>query len=146
MPADPFSDAVTGWPGDRFGLPQSGPGSVAGWGRRLIQLAVDWIASQLIVAAVVGQAVWTGFGFVQWAPLLVLWVQTTLLTGLLGTTIGHRVTGLVVVRVDGAPRPLGLGRAAVRALLLCLAIPPLVWDRDRRGLHDLAGGAVVVRR
>jgi len=25
-----------------------------------------------------------------------------------------------------------------------LAIPPLMWDRDRRGLHDLAGDAVVV--
>ncbi len=142
MPADPSSDAVTGWPGERFGAPASGAGSVAGWGLRLIQLAVDWVASQLIVAAVLDEPVW-------WEPLLVLtvlWVQTTLLTGLLGTTLGHRITGLAVVRVDGTPRPLGLGRAALRALLLCLAIPPLIWDQDRRGLHDLAGGAVVVRR
>jgi uncharacterized RDD family membrane protein YckC len=146
VPAERSSDAVTGWPGDRLGLPESGAGSVAGWGRRLIQLTVDWIASQLIVASVAGEAVWTGFGFVQWAPLLMLWLQTTLLTGLIGTTLGHRLTGLAVVRIDGAPRPLGLARAALRALLLCLAIPPLVWDRDRRGLHDLAGGAVVVRR
>jgi uncharacterized RDD family membrane protein YckC len=146
VPANPSSDAVTGWPGERFRLPPSGAGSVAGWGRRLIQLAVDWLTSQLIVAAVVGEAVWTGYGFVQWAPLLVLWLQTTLLTGLLGTTIGHRVTGLAVVRVDGVARPLGLPRAGLRAALLCLAIPPLIADRDRRGLHDLAGGAVVVRR
>jgi uncharacterized RDD family membrane protein YckC len=144
VPPDRSSADEDERPGERFGLPEGGPGSVGGWGRRLIGLAIDWIASQLIVAAFVGEAVWTGYGFVQWAPLLVLWVQTTLLTGLLGTTIGHRVAGLQVLRTDGVPAPIGLARAALRALLLCLAIPPLIWDGDRRGLHDIAGGAVVV--
>lgn len=146
MPPDQVADEADYVPGARLGLPASGPGSPGGWGRRLIGLAVDWLVSQLVVAAFVGEAVWTGYGFVQWAPLLTLWLQTTLLTGLLGTTIGHRVAGLRVTRASspGAVRPLGLPRAALRALLLCLAIPPLVWDRDRRGLHDLAGDAVVV--
>lgn len=150
MPPAPLADADGYRPGARLGLPTSGPGSAGRWGRRLIQLVVDWVASQLVVAAFVGESVWTGYGFVQWAPLLVLWLQTTLLTGLLGTTIGHRMAGLRVVRARFAGRatapgpPLGLARAALRALLLCLAIPPLVWDRDRRGLHDLAGDAVVV--
>lgn len=143
MPAEQRTDATEYRPGARLGLPATGPGSVGGWGRRVVGLAVDWIVSQLVVAAFVGQSVWTGYGFVQWAPLLVLWLQTTLLTGLLGTTIGHRAAGVRVLRAHAA-LPLGVPRAALRALLLCLAIPPLVWDRDRRGLHDLAGDAVVV--
>lgn len=141
MPPDDLADYRAG---ARIGLPAQGPGAVAGWGRRLGGLTVDWAVSLLIVAAFVGRDVWTGYGFVQWAPLLVLWLQTTVLTGLLGTTIGHRVLGLRVVRVQARDRALGVGRAALRALLLCLAIPPLVADRDRRGLHDLAGDAVVV--
>ena len=40
---------------------------------------------------------------------------------------------------------IGLLRAALRTLLLCLLIPALIWDRDGRGLHDKAAGTVVVR-
>jgi len=76
--------------------------------------------------------------------LLALFVQMTVLTGLLGASIGQRVLGMAVVRLDR--HPVGLPRAAVRSLLICLAIPPLVFDRDSRGLHDLAAGTVVVRR
>ena len=35
-------------------------------------------------------------------------------------------------------------RALVRTVLLCLAVPPLIWDRDRRGLHDRAADTAVV--
>ena len=31
------------------------------------------------------------------------------------------------------------------AVLLCLAIPALIWDRDQRGLHDKAAQTVLVR-
>ena len=42
------------------------------------------------------------------------------------------------------------GRATVlqvlsRTVLLCLAIPALIWDRDQRGLHDKAAQTVLVR-
>jgi uncharacterized RDD family membrane protein YckC len=32
-----------------------------------------------------------------------------------------------------------------RTLLLALVIPAVVYDRDRRGLHDKVGATVVVR-
>ena len=36
-------------------------------------------------------------------------------------------------------------RPLVRTVLLCLAIPALIWDRDQRGLHDRGAGTVLVR-
>jgi hypothetical protein len=37
-------------------------------------------------------------------------------------------------------------QALLRTLLICLVIPPLVFNRDQRGLHDLAVGTVTIRR
>ncbi|MGI8612771.1 MAG: RDD family protein [Nocardioidaceae bacterium] len=129
--------------GRRLGLPASGSGSVAGWLRRLAALAVDWAAALLSLTAFVGSGAWSGRGAAALAPLLLLFVELTLLTGLLGFSVGQRVVGVRVVRLDGGP--LGIPRAMVRSGLICLAIPPLIFDRDRRGLHDLAVGTVVVR-
>jgi hypothetical protein len=33
----------------------------------------------------------------------------------------------------------------VRTVLLCLAIPAFIWDRDQRGLHDRVAGTMLVR-
>ncbi len=41
-------------------------------------------------------------------------------------------------------RTVGLWRALVRTALIALVVPPLVFDRDGRGLHDMAAGTVVV--
>ncbi len=40
---------------------------------------------------------------------------------------------------------LGLGRVALRTVLICLVIPAVVIDSYGRGLHDRAVGSVVVR-
>jgi len=34
----------------------------------------------------------------------------------------------------------------LRTVLLAALVPAVVWDRDRRGLHDRAAGTVVVVR
>ena len=39
------------YPGQYYGLPESGPGSVAGWSRRFVALLIDWLACSLIVIA-----------------------------------------------------------------------------------------------
>ncbi len=124
-----------GHPGDRLGLPAAGAGSVAGLGRRLLALIADWVVCLLVATAIDLDRVY--------GPSLVLLVEQTLLVGLLGFSIGHRLLGLVVARLDGAP--VGLWRALVRAFLLCLAVPAVIMDRDSRGLHDQAAGTVVVR-
>jgi uncharacterized RDD family membrane protein YckC len=134
------------YPGRRFGLPEFGAGSVAGWSRRFGALLIDWIACSLIALLFLYHSAGTHTTnvFVEprlWTPV-VFAVEDFLLTALTGFTIGKRLLGLRVVRLDG--RPVGL-RALPRTVLLMLVVPALMMDRDLRGLHDKAAGTVVVR-
>lgn len=132
------------YPGERLGLPERGSGSVAGWGRRALALAIDWLASMLVVGAFIGVEVWTGRGLAQWGPMLVFLLEATVLTALMGGSFGQLVCRLVVARLDG--RPVNLLQALLRTSLICLVIPPLVFNRDQRGLHDLAVKTVTLVR
>ncbi|MDX6228340.1 MAG: hypothetical protein QOI76_1730 [Frankiales bacterium] len=123
-------------PGVRLGLPASGPGSVATYGRRLLGVVIDIAASYAIAALLAGTATPGG-----WSTLVFL-VETVVLLSLTGQTLG-----MAAVRV----RVLSLSRgrihawwALIRQLLLLAMIPALVTDADRRGLHDKASGVVVV--
>jgi uncharacterized RDD family membrane protein YckC len=129
--------------GQRLGLPEEGTGSVASWGRRLLALAIDWLASTLVAAVIFGSRVW-GHGLEQWAPMLVFVVEATVLTPLMSGSFGQLLTRVVVVRLDR--RPVNLLQALLRTLLICLVVPPLVFNRDQRGLHDVAVGTVTLRR
>jgi uncharacterized RDD family membrane protein YckC len=122
------------YPGERFGLPEDGPRSVAGMGRRLLALFIDWLLCMIISLAAFRTQYWT---------LAIFAGETWLLTAFSGFTAGKRLLGLRVARLDG--RPVGLGWALVRTLLLLAVIPPLVTDRDLRGLHDRAANTVVIR-
>ncbi|MGA8209347.1 MAG: RDD family protein [Nocardioidaceae bacterium] len=138
------SSPAAGYSGERLGLPAAGPGSVAGWGRRVAALFIDWIGSLLVAGAVLGPAVLTSGTWQSWVPLLVFFVEVSVLTALLGGSFGQLALRLAVVRVDR--RPLGLARVLLRTALICLVVPPLLSDRDQRGLHDLAAGTVALRR
>jgi uncharacterized RDD family membrane protein YckC len=131
------------YPGQRLGLPPQGRGAVAGWGRRIAALCVDWLAASL-VAIMLRPLVDGGRLWEQVGPLLVFWVEATVFTALVAGSFGQLALRVAVVRLDG--RPLSLAAAALRTLLVCLAVPPLVFNRDNRGLHDLAVGSVAVRR
>ena len=135
------------YPGRDFGLPEFGSGSVAGWSRRLGALVIDWVVCSLIAIAFFyhPQAGHAANVLAQprlWTPA-VFGAEDFLLTGLTGTTIGKRLCGLRVIRLDG--RPVGLPRAFVRTLLLMLVVPAMIMDRDLRGLQDKAAGTAVVR-
>lgn len=84
------------------------------------------------------------FGGDSWATLAVFAVEQILLVGTLGYSIGHRAVGIAVVRPGGGtPGPLA---ALVRAVLLCLVIPAVIFDPDQRGLHDKAMNTLLIRR
>ena len=125
---------ISSYPGEKYGLPESGPRSVPGWGRRIGALFVDWILCAFIATALLHSRYWA---------LALFGAETYVLTSLTGTTIGKRVFGLRVARLDG--RPVGVGWGLVRTLLLLAVVPPLIYDRDRRGLHDKAANTIVVR-
>ncbi|MER7518055.1 RDD family protein [Streptomyces sp. NPDC126499] len=129
-----------GYRGQQLGLPEDGPGSIARPGRRLGALAVDWALCMLIAYGLITDGYRQATG--NWA-LLILLVLSVLTIGTIGSTPGKRLFGLRVVSVNGGR--LGLVRVAVRSLLVCLALPALIWDRDGRGLHDRFSGAVQVR-
>ncbi len=138
-----------GYRGERLGLPAEGPGSVAGFGRRLGALMIDWVASLLLVRLAFSNLVptsanasGTNSGY-SLMVLVVFGLEVAVFTWLASSSFGQRIVGLSVVRVDGSR--LGLGRACVRAALLCLVVPAVVWDRDSRGLHDKAVGSVCVK-
>jgi len=129
-----------GTPGERLGLPATGAGSVAGWGRRFAAVFVDWVAALLIAGVLSGH----GYGTPAYRAdtLLVFGVEVFVLTALSGASFGQRLLRLRVVQVNGLR--LRTVPTLVRTFLLCLAVPALIWDRDRRGLHDRAARSVVV--
>jgi uncharacterized RDD family membrane protein YckC len=129
--------------GQRLGLPATGRGSAAGWGRRVLALVIDWFAS-LLAAAFISSAAGLGDAWSDWLPLLVFWAESSIGVALAAGSFGQVALRLAVRRIDG--RPLDPAGAALRALLVCLVVPPVIYNRDRRGLHDLAVASVVVHR
>lgn len=126
-----------GFKGQRFGLPEHGAGSVAGMGRRFLALLIDWLACVLIANLVTsGQPP-------AFLPLVIFFVEVALLTALSGSSFGQRIVGIRIVSLTGDR--LDPARTVLRTLLLCLVVPPLIFDRDQRGLHDRAAGSVAIR-
>ncbi|MDE8589043.1 RDD family protein [Arthrobacter sp. NQ4] len=132
----PDTSGISKYPGERLGLPESGPGSIARAGRRIVAIMIDWGIALLI----------SNFAFNgdSWATLAVFAIEQTLLVGTLGYSIGHRIMGIAVIKPGGGtPGPLA---GLVRAVLLCLVIPAVIFDPDQRGLHDKAMNTLLIRR
>lgn len=128
-----------GYPGERLGLPEHGPGSAAGFGRRTAAVLIDWLICTWAIARGIFGADLAEAG---WIGLAVFGAEYLLLVGTLGMTFGMRLMRIRVATLDlGRPGPAAV---LVRTVLLCLAVPALIWDRDRRGLHDRAAGTIVV--
>ena len=136
-------DQATTYPGQRLGLPEQGPGSVASWLSRLAALLVDWITSMLVASVIFGESMWSAEA-AKWPVMVVFLAEITVFTALARGSFGQIVLRLAVVRLDR--QPVNLLQALLRSALICLVVPPLVFNRDNRGLHDLAVGTVVVRR
>jgi uncharacterized RDD family membrane protein YckC len=132
----PDTSGISKYPGERLGLPETGSGSIARAGRRIIGICIDWGVALLI----------SNFAFAgdPWATLAVFAAEQILLICTLGYSIGHRVAGIHVIRLGGGPA--GPLPAVVRTLLLCLVFPAVIFDPDQRGLHDKAMNTVLVRR
>jgi hypothetical protein len=132
--ANPADVTTPTYPGQRLGLPERGPGSVASMPRRVLALLIDWLLSLVIAYWLTHSEFWT---------IVVFAIEVYILTALMGTTVGKRLAGIRVVRLSGGP--VGFGWALVRTAILLTVVPPLLTDRDLRGLHDRASDTVVVR-
>jgi len=118
------------------GGPGQRPWTPAPLSRRFGALLVDWIAC-LLVSGLFARPLTQG-----WAPVSVLIAEYGFFVGLFGMTPGMWLMHLRCLGIrDGAP--VGIPRALLRGVLLALAVPALIMDADRRGIHDRLAGTVV---
>jgi uncharacterized RDD family membrane protein YckC len=124
------------------GVTPAPPGVPAGLGRRLLAIVIDWGAALLLARLFSGAAY--GSGDYAAATLAIFALEIIVLTALTGSSFGQRIVGIAVISESGGR--LALWRIIVRTVLICLVIPALVYDSQRRGLQDLAVGSRVVMR
>jgi uncharacterized RDD family membrane protein YckC len=105
---------------------------------------IDWLLCATIARGILGPEALQPNGSLSVVAVLV--IVNMILVSAAGATFGHRVVGVQVEGLDGGR--LGVGRSAVRAVLLGLGFPPitLLWEQDRRGLHELSSGSLVAIR
>jgi len=132
------------YPGETLGMPERGAGSLAPTGRRLAALLVDWLVAYGLAALGLTLGLVTPPGL-STAVLVVWWVLGLVAVWLFEFTPGQFALGLRVVSTGPQPH-VGLGRAAVRGLMIALVVPALFVDGDGRGLQDRLTGTAVVRR
>ncbi|HEU0190937.1 MAG TPA: RDD family protein [Mycobacterium sp.] len=138
-----MADADDLYPGETLGLPQHGPGSLAGLGRRFAALTVDWLVAYGLASLGLAASVVTEAGLST--AVLVVWLLLgAAAVRLFGFTPGQFACRLRVAALGGSH--VGIGRAVARGLLIALVIPPLFVDADGRGLQDRSTGTAVVRR
>jgi uncharacterized RDD family membrane protein YckC len=134
------------WRGERLGLPESGIGSAAGAGARLLALLADLVLASLVTSLFLhpdlqnpgvmqSYNLWSG---AVWAVL------TLIPVAFFGFTPGMAAVGIRVGRLDGASF-VGLWRAIVRAALTFVIIPAAVRNIDGRSWLDRLTGTVVIR-
>jgi uncharacterized RDD family membrane protein YckC len=140
------------YPGERLGLPETGPGSVARFGRRIAALLIDWFIAYGLVGLALTfglfderNALWVAVGG-RGTGIAVVWVVLGIISvRLFGFTPGQFALGLRVASIDNRLH-VGIGRATVRGLLVFLVIPALFTDSDLRGYQDRFTNTAVVRR
>jgi uncharacterized RDD family membrane protein YckC len=136
-------DAEFAYRGNRWGMPEEGPGSVPGVGRRLVAVLLDWLLCLAATFLVTGAdpADPAAAGAVAEPTLGVFAAYNVVLLSLIGTTVGKRLVGIGLVSTGERPVPWAVAML-IRTVLLCLVVPAVVYDRDQRGLHDRAAGTI----
>jgi hypothetical protein len=141
-PASPSSDPdeAPSYPGERFGLPETGPGSVATLLRRGGQFLLDSLLAGVVALIFTYPAPPQNWSLLTWAILMVVPVAV------IGATPAMALLGMRVVRLD-RPESAGVGLlwTLVRTASVFFIVPALIMDRDSRGIHDRASRTVVIR-
>ncbi len=143
-------DQSQGYPGRSLGLPENGPGSLAGLGRRMVALLIDWFIAYGLARLTVTFGLMTSRQFLYGQAGAAVVLATWLVLGVVAVrlfqfTPGQFALGLRVASIDERLH-VGVGRAAVRGALIAFVIPALFVDVDGRGIQDRVTGTAVVRR
>jgi hypothetical protein len=137
-------ESRSAYPGEKLGLPESGPGSLAPIGRRVGALTIDWLIAYGLAALALRFGVFSQQTMAT-AVLVIWFVLGAVAVRLFTFTPGQLALGLQVVPVDGRGL-VGTGRAVIRGVLVGTVVPALFTDWDGRGLQDRLTATAVVRR
>ena len=124
-------------------MPESGVGSAASGGARLLGLIVDLAVAALVTAIFLHPSLQDPAAMQQFN----LWsggVWAVISAGFFGFTPGMAAAGIRVARLDGGAL-VGPLRALVRAALTFVLIPAAVRNADGRSWLDRLTGTVVIR-
>jgi hypothetical protein len=123
---------------------------LAGLGRRVVALLVDWFIAYGLARLSVTLGLMTRQQFLYGqggaAAVLAVWlVLGVIAVRLFQFTPGQFALGLRVTSIDERQN-VGVGRALARGVLIAFVIPELFVDVDGRGIQDRVTATAVVRR
>ncbi|MGB6040848.1 MAG: RDD family protein [Gordonia sp. (in: high G+C Gram-positive bacteria)] len=151
--------------GEDLGLPETGPGSLAGGWKRVLGLLLDWIIAGGLAVIIFGIKPAQGAASslemtmrsASTPQFLILIAIGVLAVTIFGFTPGQFLAGTRTVRVDfgrerGAaeasgeePRAaVGIVRALGRMAIMLFVVPALINDYNGRAMHDRATGTAIV--
>lgn len=116
---------------------------------RVTALVLDWAACTAVTWVMVFLGMFQDVTHRGLITMGVFFVECTVGTAMTGGSFGQLLARICVARVDARDPEAGrlsIGRAALRTALICLVLPAAVIGVNRRGLHDLAAGTVVLSR
>lgn len=116
-------------------------------GRRMVGISIDWLAAYAVTLGF-----FAGPGLflersrnVGGTVLLVLTLEYLILVALTGSSFGHRLVGLKVIRFsDGGP--VTIVQALIRTLLLVTIVAAITFDENGRAPNERLSNTVLVRR
>jgi uncharacterized RDD family membrane protein YckC len=116
-------------------------------GRRALGITIDWLAAYAVTLgffAGSGTFLERSRG-IGGTVLLVLAIEYLILVSFGGSSFGHRIVGLKVIRFSdgGAATPL---QALIRTLLMVIIITAITFDENGRGVNERLSNTVLVRR
>jgi uncharacterized RDD family membrane protein YckC len=116
-------------------------------GRRMLGITIDWFAAYAVTLGF-----FAGDGTflersrnVGGTVLLVLTLEYLLLVALTGSSFGHRIVGLKVVRFsDGGP--VTILQALIRTVLLVTIVAAITFDENGRAPNERLSNTVLIKR
>lgn len=142
IPVPYDDDTPAKWPGEKLGLPQTGPGALASVARRAGGVAIDWVICWIVAGFL--HMFTTYLGDTATLTLMLFVILGIISVALFARTPGQALLGMGVARVDQRDQRVGLARAAARTLLTIFVLPAAMVDTDGRGMHDRATGTAVI--
>jgi uncharacterized RDD family membrane protein YckC len=116
-------------------------------GRRMLGITIDWMAAYAVTLgffAGSGSFLERSRG-IGGTVLLVLALEYLVLVSLGGSSFGHRIVGLKVIRFSdgGTATPL---QALIRTVLMVVIITAVTFDENGRGVNERLSNTVLIKR